>query len=1057
MNDKIIISAISKIYFIMTSFLLFIFLSLSIVFIVLQNGFYIENIAIPKVKIKQLYIKWNESLDVSIKEIEISNNKSSSQTTIKDISKILKKIPHFYSIFEKITISKIIFNDLSASFNYTKGEDSFLSLNSPHLSLKSSLSFESELLNINIHELNDKHRDIKVHGNIILNIAHYNASSSLFVNIHDDIFLNILSFANKDKAYYKINSPKDIKSISYAIELLNLDKELQYWVHDAINFSSLSINKLYGWVDFNDLTNAYKNIQVSATGEELTYAYNKYLDSIHTNKTDLIFENGILYIYPRQAYTYKSKLEDSWLKIDFTKREELLTLKLLFNGKLDKDTLKILKQYKIKIPFLQNSGQTKTDLTLKVNLRTIDVDAKGDFFTKKANFKYLGYDIDIFDAHIKLNNYDVTIKEMLTKYKKNISTNVDAVFSADTGKGIIDFSIKKIDFPKFNISLNTATKNLKAQYILTPQNDTIKIQNSQWKYFGYDVNIDKMNSAFKLKDLKLKIPRTLINSPKLAKAYVSGKIDLEKVLFDLDFNIKNIYLHNIDLMHQSTLVKLQYNKSLTLNSNQKINFLFDNKPSYINPISINLKDKHLSFKETYINIDDIFKTKLSAEYSFSAKSGYMQTRRTRIKTNNFGLLYFNKEKTRFDIKIDKQDKLSINSKDLKISFIKTKKMWKMDINSIFLLSLNSEFLKRYHIKDGNISFYKKNNDKNIIYSSKINYPYKLIVKENILYDKYLIHGLIDSETNIISMNINDSIFIDINDIIDIEINNIGININALVDIVNSLDAKSDTNNNNLQVSINAKDSHLYVSENRHVLSNNISLNYKNKILTAHLVYKKGLARLKYKNNHFDAYGENFNDFFMEKLFALSKFENGDFKFSMSGDTKEYDGIFTISNTTIIEYKVLNNILAFVNTIPSLITFSLPEYNKKGLKVKTAYMKFTSKEDYFNISDIYLDSTELDIAGKGSASFKYNKIDIDLNLKTDIGSKVSKIPLLGHLLMGKDSISATLNVSGALDNPNVTSLIAKDIVVAPLNILLRTLSLPYDLIKSVDSNFTSENE
>ena len=79
----------------------------------------------------------------------------------------------------------------------------------------------------------------------------------------------------------------------------------------------------------------------------------------------------------------------------------------MFDGKLDKDTLGILEQYKIKIPFLQNSAVTKTNLTLEVSLRTIDVKAKGDFFAKKANFNYLGFDIDVFDAYIKLDNYDV--------------------------------------------------------------------------------------------------------------------------------------------------------------------------------------------------------------------------------------------------------------------------------------------------------------------------------------------------------------------------------------------------------------------------------------------------------------------------------------------------------------------------------------------------------------------------------------------------------------------------------------------------------------------------
>ena len=121
------------------------------------------------------------------------------------------------------------------------------------------------------------------------------------------------------------------------MKLLDLHEDVKYWAYEAINFSELSINSLHGWIDFNDIENAYKNIYASATGDDLSYKYHKNLDSIHTKKTDLEFKNGILYIYPREAHTYKSKLGESWIKIDFTQKEELLTLKLLFDGKLDKE------------------------------------------------------------------------------------------------------------------------------------------------------------------------------------------------------------------------------------------------------------------------------------------------------------------------------------------------------------------------------------------------------------------------------------------------------------------------------------------------------------------------------------------------------------------------------------------------------------------------------------------------------------------------------------------------------------------------------------------------
>ena len=137
MNDKRIISTISKIYFIISSFLLFIFLTLSVVFIVLQNGLFIENISTQKFTIQQLYIKWNESLDISIKEIKIENNKSQvdSKIELAKISHELSKLSNYYNIFEKIAIDKISYDGIEASFKYARGENGYIRAHSADFSL----------------------------------------------------------------------------------------------------------------------------------------------------------------------------------------------------------------------------------------------------------------------------------------------------------------------------------------------------------------------------------------------------------------------------------------------------------------------------------------------------------------------------------------------------------------------------------------------------------------------------------------------------------------------------------------------------------------------------------------------------------------------------------------------------------------------------------------------------------------------------------------------------------------------------------------------------------
>jgi hypothetical protein len=185
---------------------------------------------------------------------------------------------------------------------------------------------------------------------------------------------------------------------------------------------------------------------------------------------------------------------------------------------------------------------------------------------------------------------------------------------------------------------------------------------------------------------------------------------------------------------------------------------------------------------------------------------------------------------------------------------------------------------------------------------------------------------------------------------------------------------------------------------------------------------------------------------MGKLFSLSKFKGGTLEFYINGSTKEYSGTLLIRDTTILDYKILNNILAFVNTVPSLVTFSLPGYNQNGIAAESAYMNFKYKDDIYKIEGINLKSKEIEIVGLGEASIKNNYIDMDLNLITGLGSYISKIPFIGHILLGKENLSTTLKLSGALDDPEVNTQVTKDIAAAPFNIIKRTLMYPIDLFR-----------
>jgi hypothetical protein len=242
-----------------------------------------------------------------------------------------------------------------------------------------------------------------------------------------------------------------------------------------------------------------------------------------------------------------------------------------------------------------------------------------------------------------------------------------------------------------------------------------------------------------------------------------------------------------------------------------------------------------------------------------------------------------------------------------------------------------------------------------------------------------------------------------------------------------------------------------VTESKKAPLDLLKLQYKNKILKAKLTHKDGAAALQLHNKEFYLHGKDFDDSFMQELFSPSKFKGGTLEFSVLGNTDEFSGVVHIANTTILSYKLLNNLLAFVNTVPSLITFSLPGYSRKGLFAEEGYINFSAKDKIYTFENISLKSKELNILGKGSADFKSDTIDVKLNLKTDLASNISQIPIVGHIIFDDESVSTTVNLKGDLKEPQIESHLVTDIAVAPLNIIKRALTLPYDILKNISED------
>ena len=1022
---------------------------LFLIFLLLQNGIFIQEAKFSTLSFKGLYIKLDEKIEISVKNITIFDSNSTHNTPIKydHIHNYLKSISHTTEWFQSITVENLRYKDINASFHFKEGKDSFFIAKSNDINISSSIFLNENSIHLKINNFQDKTRDISIRGNLYFNAKEIAIYSKLDLNIANEAKLTLFSLVDTKKLFYKIKSHTDLKSFQHIIQLANLPQAVKFWAYDAIDMSSISIESFYGFLEYDKIDEAIKNVHVKLDIKNLNYTYKLNLDAIHTKHTLLEFKEGILYIFPKEAYSYDNFLGKSWIKIDFTKEEELLTLHLLFNAMLDKNILKILEVYKIKLPFLQKSGIVNTNLTIKVGLRNIDIDAKGTFTTKEANFDYLGLNIDIFDAVIKLNNYDVSIKNMYAKYQDIAKAYVDVNYNAKYSKGKILFKVE--DIALAGVTNVKMADPLTAVYNITPTGDFVDIAESEWQYKGELIKVDTARIPFDLNTLLLTIPATFVTLPNTATAFVSGSVHVKTLLSNLKLDILTFHYDGVEFTQSNTPINVQYiDKKMILSSDDTIHFSLTGSKYKINNLYAILEDKEVSLKHTEIEIGKYITTKIYAKYNIKTKKSHVSLSKFILKDPNTNKILYTKKKILIGI-TNSNNTIKLNSKEIGASFSAQDTGWRLKINSLNRIVNNSPFLQKFHISKGNFTLYKNKNDKYTRFRSNIVYPFKILVSNGIPVDNYSLNGKIYKEK--VYVTLNDTVNIEVKDKIDVALNHSVVNIFEAIRMFQNIESTA-TQSKPLDISLTTKESYIYVDEQRKILYDSLTLHFQNRVLWANLEHKGAQAGLKLKDKKFNLFGKNFNDTFMNALFSLSKFNNGSLDFAIEGSLNKYKGVLYINKTNIKEYKMLNNILAFVNTVPSLITFSVPGYSNKGLFVDNAYLKFSAQNNVFNLSDIYLHSKEIDILGKGSANINTDEIDITLNLKTDLGSSLSQVPVVGYLILDGDTLSTTLSIKGNMSDPKIKSRIAKEVIVAPLNIIKRTLSLPFQLIKDViDSN------
>ena len=461
--------------------------------------------------------------------------------------------------------------------------------------------------------------------------------------------------------------------------------------------------------------------------------------------------------------------------------------------------------------------------------------------------------------------------------------------------------------------------------------------------------------------------------------------------------------------------------------------LINDTPLYTPKSILLLRNQKLIFRKSAMQFFNLFFTHTQGWIDLQKNRGEFIVHIDRAKLQKDGVTLLDIKNTTDHITLDLLKKRLISRHfTLEASFENNKTITIHNINKLLPYSTLLQKISPFQ-GDLQLSFIDKDT---ISFQSKLFKQNSLLFHHNRAITHFLIKGKISPKTTSLQINRNISI-------------KIAKNINIVC--------------KNIECNISKESKSLSIPKNIEAALHNVTFIYNDYTFPFHSAF------LQLHKNSMTLQGKNHNSFitlnkrdsrfsllakkldadFINHLLKNRLFSGGEFRLQAKGDIKNFTGQFQLFNTHIKNLKAINNLFAFINSIPALVTFHNPGFNKKGLFIKRGSVDFIYNNGIVIIKKLFLESISLNFEGKGVINLYNKSLNMDIKLITfkSITNILNKIPVAGYILLGKEGNAyTTLHLTGNLTNPKITTQLTKETLQLPFKIIKRTLQLPFTIFQ-----------
>ncbi len=1018
-------------------------------FLVLANGLHLDHLTLAGITAENINLQWNNRLNLEIDTLQIdaAGEKSiSKKLNGKHIQKALKAFRILQKIIPSITVHSFLYNEYRIRILQRPSQPFTLTLDSDDLHMKATLTWDRNNGRIDLKNLSSKKFNSTASGLFLVNTKKLQISGEVTANLADCLPLRLSITADLDSMSFRGQGMGVTTTIKPLVDLFGLDKDIQPWITDYLIGSRYHLQEVNGTIPWHDPAAILDTLSASIKVDDCEYTFAQGLEPIKADYAEVTFSRGILDILPHDATFYGQRGEQSRLAINFNDPDNiLLTVKINTRARANGSIVTLLKYYDIGLPFLQSVGKTATDLTLIINLNTEQVQAFGTFEVGKSLFTYEDTTYQVTGGRIELKGTEILLDDLNISLNKFFTARISGKIQPLEARTDLKIEVNTVQIALKDtlLTLDPAGDPVELSYHSSPKGSSISAASSRWLLGKTALELDSFSAPFDFKQLSGKLPRTRLVLPTIAELSIAGDFNFKKQQADLQLLLHHLQIQSLGLNQDPLSLAVHYNKQLTITTRDPSSWLLAGLDITLSPFDLSYSNDQLRLENMQLYSVDLFDTLVKGSYDVNKRQGRFHLKE---------LLFSQKDSTPF-LKFPDELRLTVeinpgmtkvNLDELGLS-LRSEKLgkWDVDISDMRRLLERSPLLRRLKISTGKLHLSTTSPSSPLRFTGQVSSSYALLVQNGRPQSDYVFSGSYD-ETGL-NLVLNNNFHVHYDGTITIHSKDIGYSIPALIRFNKDSpeqDRLRDHNTDAPDIVLEAENSFLFFQPKSRILADTMTLTVKGDRRDLKITYGPGEIVVKMVNDSFVLQGHKLNARFMNELAVDAEFENGYLTTFAEGTFDQFTAALHTDAILLKHYATLNNILAVINTLPALITFSLPHYATDGWPVDAIRMWFDYKQGIATIKSLEVDSPEMDMRGTGTIDPINQQVNLDVNMITQAGKNMSKIPIIGYILAGEEERpTLTFHVTGDLLDPTVESTAFEEIITTPFDMVLRTLVTP----------------